>query len=85
MPWFLISGCIGVLVAAVLLTIAWRGRVNIVVLLALFPTSIAGIVDPTSISDKILVCAIEFGGNFLLYGAVGTLIGLARASRSGTL
>jgi hypothetical protein len=84
-PWFVVSGCIGVIVAGCLLFLASRREISLVVLLALFPTSIAGIVDPRSLSDKILVGAIEFGGNFALYGAIGTLIGLFRAKKSGTL
>jgi hypothetical protein len=46
------------------------------VLLVLWPSSIAGIADPSTLSDKIIVAMFEFGGNFILYGLVGTVIGL---------
>jgi hypothetical protein len=47
------------------------------VLLILWPSSIAGIADPSTLSDKIIVAMFEFGGNFILYGLIGTLIGLS--------
>jgi hypothetical protein len=46
-------------------------------LLALWPPSIIGIADPSTLSDKILFGVIELGGNFLLYGIVGTGLGFA--------
>ncbi len=42
----------------------------------LWPPALAGIADPSTPSDKVLVALFEFGGNFILYGAIGTLIGL---------
>ena len=74
--WFLVSGCVGMLVAFVLLAMTARHIVNPTVLLVLWPSSIAGIADPSSVSDKVLVAAFEFGGNFLLYGIIGALIGI---------
>lgn len=74
--WFLIFGCVGVLVALVLLVLASRQLVRPSVLLILWPTSIAGLADPSTTWDKILTGSFEFGGNFLLYGAIGTLVGL---------
>lgn len=71
--WLLISGSFGVLVALVLMVLP---HVNPQVLLVLWPASIAGLADPSTISDKIMVASFEFGGNFLLYGAIGTLVGL---------
>jgi hypothetical protein len=71
--WFLISGCFGVLVALVLMVLP---HVNPHVLLVLWPASIAGLADPSTVWDKIMVASFEFGGNFVLYGAVGTLVGL---------
>ena len=49
--------------------------------------SIVGIAGPTTLSDKILIGAFEFGGNFLLYGVVGTALGVAfrLANRAATL
>jgi hypothetical protein len=75
--WFLISGCVGVLVALVLGIIASHQVVNPRLLLALWPPSIIGIADPSTLSDKVLFAVIEFGGNFLLYGIVGTGLGFA--------
>jgi len=42
----------------------------------LWPASIVGFADPTELSDKILCGISEYGGNFLLYGFGGTLVGL---------
>jgi hypothetical protein len=82
--WFLFSGCVGVLIALALLVMATRHLVSPTVLLVFWPSSIAGIADPSDVLDKILVAAFEFGGNFLLYGIVGAVIrtGLRRG-RSG--
>ena len=33
-------------------------------------------IDPSTIWDKVLLVTFEFGGNFLLYGIVGAVIGL---------
>jgi predicted cobalt transporter CbtA len=74
--WFLVSGCLGVLVALILMTMAASQLVRPTVLLVLWPSSIAGIADPSTLSDKIIVAMFEFGGNFILYGVIGTLIGL---------
>jgi hypothetical protein len=74
--WFLFSGCVGVLVALLLLALAARRIVSPTVLLVLWPSSIAGIADPSSVFDKVIVAAFEFGGNFLLYGIIGALIGI---------
>jgi hypothetical protein len=79
--WFLVSGCVGVGVALVLLAMATRHIVSPTVLLILWPSSIAGIADPSSVSDKIMVAAFEFGGNFLLYGVIGALIGVGFRQR----
>lgn len=77
-PWFLISGCIGVLVALVLMALPPRP----VVLLVLWPASIAGLADPLTTWDKVLVASFEFGGNFLLYGGIGTVVGLCFPRKS---
>jgi hypothetical protein len=73
--WFLISGCVGVLVALVLGGIASYRALNPKLLLTLWPPSIIGLADPSKLSDKILFGVIELGGNFLLYGIVGTGLG----------
>lgn len=74
--WFLVSGCLGVLVAFMLTVMAANHAVKPTVILVLWPSSIAGIADPSTLSDKIIIAVFEFGGNFILYGIIGTLIGL---------
>jgi len=74
--WFLMCGCLGVFVALILMAMAANHVVRPGVLLVLWPSSIAGIADPTTPLDKIIVATFEFGGNFLLYGIIGMLVGL---------
>ncbi len=74
--WFLASGCLGVLVAVGLAVFAASHEVKPMVILVLWPSSIVGIVDPSSPPDKALVGLLEFGGNFILYGGIGMLAGL---------
>ena len=74
--WFLVSGCLGVLVALILMLMTASHRIGPTVLLVLWPSSIAGIADPSNPSDKIIVAMFEFGGNFILYGLIGTVMGL---------
>lgn len=74
--WFLVSGCIGVIVALTLATIASNRSLNPMLLLTLWPPSIVGLADPTTVSGKILIGTFEFGGNFLLYGVIGTALGV---------
>ena len=81
--WFLLAGCLGVLVALALMTIATYHVVRPTILLVLWPPSLVGLANPSTLSDKILVALFEFGGNFILYGAVGTLIGLCFPRKLG--
>jgi hypothetical protein len=80
--WFAASGCLGVLVAFVLMALTARYAVSPIVILLLWPSSIVGIADPSTVSDKFLVALFEFGGNLILYGAIGTLIGLSYRRKS---
>lgn len=82
--WFMISGFLGVLIALTLMTIATYHVVKPTILLLLWPSSIAGIADPSTPSDKTLVVLFEFIGNFILYGAIGTLIGLGFRRKPST-
>jgi hypothetical protein len=43
--------------------------------LRLWPSSIVGIGDPHTVSEKLLTAAVSFGGQFLLYGIGGLLLG----------
>jgi predicted cobalt transporter CbtA len=80
--WFLVSGCLGVIVALALLVMGASHIVSPTLLLVLWPASIAGIADPSTLSDKILVALFEFGGNFVLYGVIGMLVGLCFRRRT---
>ena len=73
--WFLVSGCLGLLVAFTLAALPHR-LIRPTVLLVLWPPSIAGLADPSTTWSQIIFAVFEFGGNFVLYGAVGTLAGL---------
>jgi hypothetical protein len=74
--WLLVSGCLGVLVALTLMTIATYHVVRPTILLVLWPASLYGFANPSTLSHEIIIETLEFGGNFILYGAIGTLIGL---------
>lgn len=75
--WFVGSGFLGILVALILMAAAANRIVTPTVLLVLWPSSISGMADPSTFWDKILVATFEFGGNFLLYGVIGTLVGVS--------
>lgn len=75
--WFLTFGCFGVLVALTLAAISSRQVVNPKILIVLWPASLYGFANPSTLSHEILIATLEFGGNFMLYGAVGTVVGLA--------
>jgi hypothetical protein len=74
--WFLISGCIGIVVAIGLAVIAAYYSVSPTLLLILWPVSIVGLANPSGVSEKIIFGVIEFGGNLVLYGVIGFLIAL---------
>jgi hypothetical protein len=74
--WFLISGSVGVLVALVLLGLKALNLIVPGVFLVLWPSSIVGIADPANALDKFLIATVEFGGNFVMYGIIGSLLGL---------
>jgi hypothetical protein len=72
--WFLIAGCIGVVVAVVLSLLLSHDLIPAAIAIALWPTSILGLVDPTNLRDQIITGVFTFGGNFLLYGLLGLLV-----------
>jgi hypothetical protein len=74
--WFLGFGCLGVIIALTLTAMSTRDIIKPRVLLVLWPPALAGLANPSTLSDKILVALFEFGGNFILYGVVGALVGL---------
>jgi len=65
--WFVLGGCLGILVA-VLMMIGQPRSSSLV--LVLWPTSIVGIVDPRTFSDKLLIGSVELTGNFIVYGVI---------------
>jgi hypothetical protein len=79
--WFLFSGCIGIIVALVLAGIGSYHSLSPKLLLTLWPASIVGLADPTTLLGKILIGGYELVGNFLLYGIVGTGLGFALRAR----
>lgn len=76
LQWFLISGSVGVLVALVLLGLRALNLIVPGVFLVLRPSSIVGIADPANVWDKLLIAMVEFGGDFVLYGIIGSLLAL---------
>jgi hypothetical protein len=40
------------------------------------PTSIAGMADPADLPEKLILGAFMYGGNFVVYGFVGMVIGI---------
>ena len=72
--WFLLAGCLGVVVAGVLTLLLSHDLIPAAVAIALWPTSILGLVDPTNLKDQIITGVFTFGGNFLLYGVLGLLV-----------
>jgi hypothetical protein len=74
--WFLVSGSVGIIVALVLALVASNRSLSPGLLLTVWPASIVGLSDPSTLTAKILIGVYEFGGNFLLYGVVGTVLGV---------
>jgi len=73
----LFAGLVGFGIAIIIGTIIrFTGRPS-PIMLFLWPTAIVGLADPTSVLDKVLTTAVMFGGNFLLYGTVGAVAGVA--------
>lgn len=74
MRWFLIAGCFGVVLAVILSLLLSYDLVPAGFVIALWPTSILGLVDPSSLVDKAITGIFTYGGNFLLYGFLGLFI-----------
>jgi hypothetical protein len=83
MRWFIIAGCIGVIIAGGL-TLA-RDHISPHMLTMLWPTSLIGMVfteSPKLTAASIILISIMYGGNFLLYGVVGAAARYLLKSRS---
>lgn len=74
MRWFLVAGGVGVLVAIAIMVIRPSSPVLIIVL---WPASIAGIADPSGWFNRAIFAMFMFGGNFLFYGMFGAIAGFA--------
>jgi hypothetical protein len=68
--WFASGGAIGLLIAFALAILIGHVSVPLSVVLWLWPTSMAALVDPTSLGSKILTALFTYGGNFLVYGLI---------------
>ena len=79
--WFVISGVVGILIAVVLAVFARYRDVNPYILLLLWPPSSLDLADPSSLSDKIFVAVVEFGGNFIIYGVIGLFLGMVAETK----
>jgi hypothetical protein len=77
--WFLVGGGIGLTVAILLSVIR---PANPIIIVSLCPTSIVGLADPKSALEKAVIGSVIFGGNFLLYEALGAIAGLAAGEPS---
>lgn len=83
MRWFIIAGCIGLIIAGGL-TLG-RDHISPHMLMILWPTSLIGIVfteSPKLTAASIILISIMYGGNFLLYGVVGAVARYLIRSRS---
>jgi hypothetical protein len=79
--WFLIAGCIGIVLAVILSVLLSHDLVPAGLVIALWPTSILGLVDPSNLRDQVITGFFTYGGNFLLYGFLGLLIWRATSRR----
>lgn len=75
MRWFLVAGAVGLIIEVVLAIWNVHGVVTPTVLLVLWPASIVGMANtgpfkPTI--SELLIIGVMYGGNFLLYGLLGS-------------
>jgi hypothetical protein len=81
--WFLVSGCVGILVAIALYTlgsIAYSRHFVVLVSPVLCPEMILGLAEPTNPAAIAHLLAIVFGTNFILYGNAGLVLWVAWTS-----
>ncbi len=75
--WFLVSGCIGILVAVamyVLGAVPFTRAFVVRVMPILCPEMILGLAEPKSTGAVLLLVGWVFATNFVLYGLVGLLV-----------
>ena len=78
--WVVISGSVGVLMAAIIYalgnisTLRTNVLFNPYLILALAPATILGLAEPTTLASKLILFGIVFSTNFVLYGFLGLLL-----------
>jgi hypothetical protein len=75
--WFLISGCLGIVVATALYalgSISYSRHFVVLVSPFLCPEMILGLAEPTAPPAIALLLAFVFGTNFVLYGIAGLIL-----------
>ncbi|HEY4762053.1 MAG TPA: hypothetical protein VIH75_00165 [Candidatus Sulfotelmatobacter sp.] len=75
--WFLISGCIGIVIAVALYILgsfSYTRHFAVHVSSVLCPEMILGLAEPTSPMAIALLLAFVFGTNFILYGIAGLIL-----------
>jgi len=75
--WFLISGCVGIVVAIALYllgSISYSRHSVVLVSSVLCPGMILGLAEPTTPAAIALLLAFVFGTNFVLYGSAGLIL-----------
>jgi len=77
--WFLLGGLLGLLMPLFMWLINPRSPT---ITLILCPTSIVGMAEPKNRLGMVVLFLIIFGGNFLLYGAIGAVAGLVSDEHS---
>jgi len=91
MRWFLVAGAVGLTIAVALAIWNVHGVVTPTVLLVLWPTSIVGMANTVPFKPTIfelLIIGFMYGGNFVLYGLLGSaakylIAGRFKAARQG--
>ena len=73
--WFVASGFVGMVTAGTLTILLAHDRVSTGLAIGLWPSSICAIGDPETFIEKLFTAIFTFGGQFVLYGFVGWLIG----------
>jgi hypothetical protein len=73
--WFLVFGVVGLVVALIMLYALSHEVVEANLALIFWPASMVLLSESDTLWVKILTTALAFGGNFLLYGFVGLIVG----------
>ena len=71
----MISGAVGVVVALVVTLLMERDAISGDLAVALWPSGMVGLIDPVTWLSKLLTGVMMYGGQFLIYGALGLVLG----------